>query len=197
LKTLEEPPRDTVLVLVTSALDKLLPTIRSRCTKAQFGPLPTEFIAAQLKVMKKKLSDEDAAQAAAMAGGSLARAMDLDPAALGVRREVIERFEALGPTDARGWLQFAEEFGEGRARAEICLDVLGVWLRDVAAAQVGQGGLINSDLTALAQKAAAKVSAGAIHRRALLLDEARNAITARNGAVRLQLERMLIEMMAA
>ncbi len=197
LKTLEEPPRDTILVLVTSAIDKLLPTIRSRCTKAQFGPLPVEFIASQLKLAKKKLSDQDALQAAAMAGGSLARAMDYDAAALGVRREVIERFEALLPGDARGWLQFAEVFGAGRADAEVALDVLSVWFRDVAVAQVGQGGLINSDLSALAEAAAARVSPASIHRRASLLDEARNAITQRNGAVRLQLERMLIEMLSA
>ncbi len=197
LKTLEEPPRDTILVLVTSAIDKLLPTIRSRCTKASFGPLPVDFIAAHLKAAKKKLPDEDAALAAAMAGGSLARAMDLDPAAIGVRREVIEKFEALVPGDARGWLQFAEVFGDGRANAEVAIDVLGVWFRDVAVAQVGQGGLINSDLAALAEVAATRVSPASLHRRASLLDEARNAITQRNGAVRLQLERMLIEMLWA
>jgi len=196
LKTLEEPPRDTILVLITSALDKLLPTIRSRCTKAQFGPLPTDFIAAHLQATQKKLSAEDAKQAAAMAGGSMARALELDAAALGVRREVIEKFESLVPNDARGWLQFAEVFGDGRANAEVCLDVLSVWLRDVAVAQVGQGGLVNADLSALAEVAAARVPSAAIHRRAALVDEARNAITQRNGAVRLQLERMLIEMMS-
>jgi DNA polymerase III subunit delta' len=195
LKTLEEPPRDTILVLISSAIDKLLPTIRSRCTKAQFGPLPVDFIAAQLKLAKKKISPEDATQAAAMAGGSLKRAMELDADALGVRRDVIERFEALVPGDARAWLAFAEVFGDGRANAELCLDVLSVWFRDVAVAQVGQGGLINADLAALAEAAAARVSPASLHRRATVLDEARNAITQRNGAVRLQLERMLIEML--
>jgi DNA polymerase-3 subunit delta' len=197
LKTLEEPPRDTVLLLITSALDKLLPTIRSRCTKAEFGPLPAPFIATKLKAMKKKLTDEEAAQAAAMAGGSLKRALELDPATLGMRREVIEQFEALVPNDARGWLAFAEHFGDGRAAAETCLEVLGVWFRDVAVAQTGHTGLINADLAPLAEAAAARVSPGLIHRRAALLDEARNAISARNGAVRLQLERMLIEMLSS
>ncbi len=196
LKTLEEPPRDTILILMTSAIDKLLPTIRSRCTKAQFGPMPVEFIASMLKAAKKKLSNDDAQQAAAMSGGSLKRAMEFDAAALGVRRDVIERFEGLVPGDARGWLQFAEAFGDGRANAETCLDVLGVWFRDVAVAQVGQGTLMNADLAALAQSAAERVSPASLHRRATLIDEARNAVTQRNGAVRLQLERMLIEMLA-
>ena len=95
------------------------------------------------------------------------------------------------PGDARGWLQFAEVYGDGRANAEVAIDVLAVWFRDVAVAQVGQGGLINSDLSSLAEVAATRVSPASLHRRAALLDEARNAITQRNGAVRLQLERML------
>ena len=39
LKTLEEPPPRTVLLLVTSAPDRLLPTIRSRCRRLDLAPL--------------------------------------------------------------------------------------------------------------------------------------------------------------
>jgi DNA polymerase-3 subunit delta' len=39
LKTLEEPPAGTVIVLVTSAEERLLPTIRSRCQRVSFSPL--------------------------------------------------------------------------------------------------------------------------------------------------------------
>jgi hypothetical protein len=39
LKTLEEPGEGTVLILVTSAEDRLLPTIRSRCQRVYFAPL--------------------------------------------------------------------------------------------------------------------------------------------------------------
>ena len=48
LKTLEEPPDDTTLVLVASSPDALLPTIRSRCARVTFGPLPDGFIRARL-----------------------------------------------------------------------------------------------------------------------------------------------------
>ncbi len=40
LKTLEEPPDDTTLVLVAASPDSLLPTIRSRCLRVSFAPLP-------------------------------------------------------------------------------------------------------------------------------------------------------------
>jgi len=44
LKTLEEPPDDTVLVLVSATPDELLPTIRSRCLRIPFGPLPPALV---------------------------------------------------------------------------------------------------------------------------------------------------------
>jgi DNA polymerase-3 subunit delta' len=196
LKTLEEPPAGTVLILVSSAPDKLLPTIRSRCAKASFGPLPVDFLAARLMEGKKGVDEATARQAATMAGGSIARALSLDVDALGERKDIIERFEALQPGDARGWLAMAETLGDDRVTAEVALDVLQVWLRDVQAAQVPGASLVNADLQALAVAAAAKVSPASLHRRNQLIDEARNAITQRNGAVRLQLERMFVEMFA-
>ena len=42
LKTLEEPPRDTWIILVTSRPERLLPTVRSRCDHVRFGPLPDD-----------------------------------------------------------------------------------------------------------------------------------------------------------
>jgi DNA polymerase III subunit delta' len=41
LKTLEEPPLGTVIILIASQEDRLLPTIRSRCQRVAFVPLPT------------------------------------------------------------------------------------------------------------------------------------------------------------
>ncbi len=49
LKTLEEPPPGTLLILVTSASDRLLPTIRSRCSHALFSPLDDDAMRAWLE----------------------------------------------------------------------------------------------------------------------------------------------------
>ncbi len=200
LKTLEEPPRDTVIILISSAPDKLLPTIRSRCAKAAFGPLSVDFIAQKVKAAAKKkdaVDDALARQIAEMASGSLARALALDPAALLRRKEIIEAFEKLSPDDASGWISLAEVLGEDRPTAEAALDVLQVWFRDVALAQVGATGLVNADLSALATEAIERVSPARLQRRTGLIVEARNAITQRNGSVRLQLERMFVEMFTA
>lgn len=49
LKTLEEPPLNTFLVLLSSKIDRLLPTIRSRCQPVRFGALPVAFIVQRLQ----------------------------------------------------------------------------------------------------------------------------------------------------
>lgn len=195
LKTLEEPPRGTVMVLISSAPDKLLPTIRSRCAKANFGPLPSDVIEERVQSLSK-MDAATAKQVALMAGGSLRRALELDTKTLTKRRELIEAFEALERTDARGWIALAETLAEDKTKAEAALEVLAVWLRDVAVAQVG-GQVVNADLSGLATKAGQRISAAGLARRAHVLGEAQNAISQRNGATKLQLERMLIEMMAA
>ncbi|MHB8874812.1 MAG: DNA polymerase III subunit delta' [Myxococcaceae bacterium] len=195
LKTLEEPPQGTVLVLLASATERLLPTIRSRCSRVTFGPLPLSQIAARLKE-EKKLDAASAELVAVMAGGSLSRALELDVKTLARRKEIIERFEALSKDDARGWLQYAEEFGGSREDAEDCVRVLEVWLQDVAVLGAGGEGIANRDLLETARAAAQRLPPVALHRRHRLAGRALTAVSERNGAPRLQLERMLIEMLA-
>jgi DNA polymerase-3 subunit delta' len=49
LKTLEEPPPGTVIILVTAREHRLLPTIRSRCQRVAFSPLEEKDMRAWLK----------------------------------------------------------------------------------------------------------------------------------------------------
>ena len=75
LKTLEEPPDRTVVILVTSAPDDLLATIRSRCQRIDFDSVADDAIAAALE--REGLPADTAARAAALSGGQLARAREL------------------------------------------------------------------------------------------------------------------------
>ncbi|MFO0973468.1 MAG: hypothetical protein U1A27_08535 [Phycisphaerae bacterium] len=45
LKTLEEPPDDACIILLSAALHAMLPTTRSRCQTIEFGSLPIDFVA--------------------------------------------------------------------------------------------------------------------------------------------------------
>ena len=77
LKTLEEPPPTTHLILISSRPDSLLQTIRSRCQTIRFSPIPPNEIESFL-MEKGKFKGEDAALAARVSGGSIGKALGLD-----------------------------------------------------------------------------------------------------------------------
>jgi DNA polymerase-3 subunit delta' len=191
LKTLEEPPPGTVLILVASNPDVLLPTIRSRCTRVQFVPLPDALVAHKV-VEAGKMSETAAQLVAAMAGGSLARALALDVEMLARRRQILERFEALDPDDARTHLAFAEEFGGSRDAVEETLHILDVWTRDLAVVRAGGGSIANRDLAELARAGAARAGDSQLQWRHRLIAEALEEMGERNASPRLQLEKVLM-----
>jgi DNA polymerase-3 subunit delta' len=190
LKTLEEPPDATTLILVSSAPQALLPTIRSRCLKLSFAPLPVELLAARVQQLKK-VDPATARLCAALADGSLAAALAFDPDALARRRELLEQVEAIG--SIRGALALAAEFGENRASAEIHLDLLAAFYRDVAALASGlpAEGLTHQDLAPLAAQAARKLGAPEALRRIDLCGATKGSLRV-NASPRLQLEQLLL-----
>jgi DNA polymerase III subunit delta' len=189
LKTLEEPPEDTTLVLVASSPDALLPTIRSRCLRVPFAPLPEETVAARLVAAGH--APEEARLAAALSGGSLGRALALDDEALAAQRDAVLAAAALEADDAGAWLAFAKERGEDRESAAALCALLLVWLRDVAAVQAGAGRLALADLAeATGRVARALAPAEALRRRR---EVSRTAAALRqNASPVLALEAMLI-----
>jgi len=188
LKTLEEPPRDTTLVLVSAAPHALLPTIRSRCLMLAFTPLPLDFVAE--RVMREKKVDRATAHlCATLAGGSLGAALALDLDSLSRRHELLERLESLSAGDARAALAFAADFAPDRAAAEAHLGLVSAWYRDVAA--LASGGneqmLVNSDLLDLARRSGATHGALEALRRIRLCETAKAALNG-NASPRLQME---------
>jgi DNA polymerase-3 subunit delta' len=75
LKTLEEPPATSHIILLTAMPGALLPTIRSRCQTLRFAPVAREEIEQYLKASH---SHEDARLAARLSRGSIGRAVSLD-----------------------------------------------------------------------------------------------------------------------
>jgi DNA polymerase III delta' subunit len=75
LKTLEEPPPGSHLVLVTASPRALLPTVRSRCRLVTFRPLTAAQVEAALR--ESGLPAAEAAELAAAAEGSPGYALQL------------------------------------------------------------------------------------------------------------------------
>jgi DNA polymerase-3 subunit delta' len=215
LKTLEEPPDDTTLVLVSATPDELLPTIRSRCLRVPFGPLPAPLVESILLAElggksggKGRAADEgaDAAararDAAELSGGSLARARAL----LGGDVEGVEASlraaAALKGEEPLGWLAFARslgrvdakgneaEDGSDRERVAEVGEALLAWWRDVLAVQAGGAPLL-SRLEPETRRAAGALSAPEALRRRAGVERLLGALR-QNAAGPLALERMLI-----
>ncbi len=77
LKTLEEPPPSSVLILIAENLDAVLPTIRSRCQLLRFNALSQQDVIELLIEHEMASSPEEAAEVAAMSEGSLRTAAQL------------------------------------------------------------------------------------------------------------------------
>ena len=77
LKSLEEPPRYGVFILITDNPEKLLPTIRSRSVTLQLSSLPEETLKNALKKQFPEAEDSAITAACARSGGYLGQAMEL------------------------------------------------------------------------------------------------------------------------
>jgi DNA polymerase III subunit delta' len=75
LKVIEEPPTDTVFLLLSARPDDLTDTIRSRCQEVSFPPLSEEFVVGTL--VAEGQGEQRARLACRLAGGNLGRARRL------------------------------------------------------------------------------------------------------------------------
>jgi len=102
LKNLEEPPPNSVFLLVSHAPDRLLPTIRSRCRPLRLAPLDDDAMTSALRAALPDAGEAEIAELAAAGRGSPGRALawrGLDIAALD--RALAELVRDGDPTNAR------------------------------------------------------------------------------------------------
>lgn len=98
LKTLEDPPENTVLILLTHNPDWLLPTIRSRCLLVRFNPLPTDTL---LPIIEREAPGLSPAQKNVLLFLSRGAPGKISQAASSGDRDLLERILDLlsGPAD--------------------------------------------------------------------------------------------------
>jgi DNA polymerase-3 subunit delta' len=116
LKTLEEPPPRSVIILLGTSLAKQLPTIRSRSQVVRFAPLSADDIAAILVERQIEPDGATANELAHRSGGSVAGAIAAhDQALWQFRAEFLEklstpRVDSVGLAQAVG--DFVNEAGK-------------------------------------------------------------------------------------
>ena len=156
LKTLEEPPAHSILILLSSIPELIPSTIRSRCQRLHFSPLPIENMMEFLK--EKGIQD---GLLGILSGGSLGRILTDD--LLSKREWSFQGLKSL-LGDIEGL-----DIWEDRTSIEEWFDWIFVWLRDIAVFKsTGNAGfLINRDKEAEIRE----ISEGATLRDILRLSE--------------------------
>jgi len=129
LKTLEEPPPRSLLLLLGTSVARQLPTIRSRAQVVRFAPLTDEQVAQALRGEPHSLGDADAARRAAESRGSVARALRLaDDALRGARESVAQSLAAprIDPLALAALLEDASKASgaEPRVRRRVLRELL-------------------------------------------------------------------------
>jgi DNA polymerase-3 subunit delta' len=163
LKTLEEPPPTSHLILTTSNPTALLATIRSRCQIIRFAPVAADEVEKFL-VEQEHLPADDARLLARTAQGSIGRALSGDVETYRERREtMLGVLRALTLTNDRAQLlRSAEELAAAKDRHEYeqRLDALEILIRDAWALALGRpsGTIVNGDLLTALQQIGAELT---------------------------------------
>ncbi len=145
LKTLEEPPGNALIILLTENAGMLLSTVRSRCQLVRFAPLSPEHVLSLLE--RSGMSPDAAALIAPMSGGSLQRAQELDNEALAARREtVLSRVDQLDIRHIASVFDASEELSGNRDATLELLDMLLSFFRDAVHLGAGSGDIVNRSL---------------------------------------------------
>ncbi|MCK5140251.1 MAG: AAA family ATPase [Thermodesulfovibrionia bacterium] len=127
LKTLEEPPEQSLLILVSSMPDFIPKTILSRCQQIKFSPLPLAKMSELLKDRKilneLKSNEEDARIRSMLSGGRLG--LTLSHNFIEKRDRLFNDFKTLiGRAEEDSW--------EGRDSMEEWFEWAHLWIRDIA-----------------------------------------------------------------
>jgi len=136
LKTLEEPPPKSLMVLVTSQPEALLPTILSRCQFLKFPPLLPEDI--QPALQDRDIDEAKAIAVARSCGGNVRRAFEMIDGDLATLQDRAYRFLDSLVWGAEGRTYAAlEQLASDRQAVFDVLKHVEIWLRDALLFQNG------------------------------------------------------------
>lgn len=132
LKTIEEPPEYGIIILLTSNMNALLPTIQSRCIKLEFRPLSTATIEKYL-IEKYHVADYRARTSAIFSQGNLGKAIryieseDFEEK----KDKTLRILKNIHGMDMTELMELIGEIGEQKDQIKDYIDLMILWYRDV------------------------------------------------------------------
>jgi DNA polymerase-3 subunit delta' len=188
LKTLEEPPDRTLLILIVSHIRALPATVLSRCQVVRFNPLPEDDAVALLA--ERGVEEKGARLLARVCQGRVGLALGASPAAWVEERDLA--LSILTDVTAKGaetLFKKVESLGRDQARVERIIETYWLWYRDLLCVKGGANAkvIVNADRQAELEARAAASSWEEIFRGLAQCREAWQAIRG-NVSPRLTLE---------
>ncbi|KQC03365.1 MAG: hypothetical protein APR54_09510 [Candidatus Cloacimonas sp. SDB] len=152
LKTLEEPPEDTVLILTTSRLNSLLPTILSRCQKIPFNPVSRPTI--EQFLLDNSTEPLEAKIFSRISNGSMEKALRLaEKGKLEARENTLEFLKILIAGKDLKFVEFSNDYRRSSSRPLLkqMISHLILWVADLAYYKYKQNEIVNLDQTDIIQ----------------------------------------------
>ena len=132
LKTIEEPPEYGIVILMTSNISALLPTIQSRCLTMEFRPLSTAVVESYVKE-HCQVPDYQARASAAFAQGNMGRAIMLATSEHfnEIKEEAVQLLKYINEMELNEIVSAIKEINKYKLEVTDYLDLITVWYRDV------------------------------------------------------------------
>ena len=139
LKVLEEPPRYGVFMLLTDNPEKILPTVRSRCTELNLTALPEAMLREALRQRFPEVADEDMAAAIARSGGILGQAIRILESGEAVSPQTVAFAECFAARDTLALTQLLVSME--KYKRDQLIDTFAQWLEVLEAALADRSGM--------------------------------------------------------
>lgn len=160
LKILEEPPAYGVFILLTDNAEKLLPTVRSRCTELALTALPAEILRPALEKACPQADPEQIAGAIGRSGGYLGQAIAILQESEDATENTLQFLKAYAAGDGVGLMQVLVPMEKWKRDA--LAEELEQWLLVLTNALTSRSGIAAAQPMA-AQIGAAKTGQDLLH----------------------------------
>lgn len=189
LKTLEEPPKYVLIILIAENTENFLPTVLSRCVMMKFSPISVNLIKNYL-INNCAMNEDDAAFYAEYSVGSIGEALRLsgDENFYQMRNDIISCLDRLDTMDFVSAMFMAKEMEKYKAYSEL-FDIMYMFYRDVFCMRLFKDDryVIQKDKIGLIEKKAKNLNEQTIAKRLDFIMDIKKKIR-QNTAFRLSME---------
>lgn len=151
LKTLEEPPKNSVIILISSLSDQIIPTVKSRCQIINFNKLANKEVEHFLE-STMELDSEQIKLIVRISDGSIGKALEIDNDFLELRSEYINEILKINANRPSTIFDLAEKIlklskSSNSDDLKRFFDILSIWLSDSIATCLGlnENHIVNFD----------------------------------------------------